>query len=147
MPEKNKAKNKGAQRMEKELRAKREELLKKIEQHRAEMVAETEPDDEGAAAVASVETEFAATTLDLAMRSLREIEAALKSIESGEYGICGRCGQPIGEARLKALPWTRVCVECAGGGVKTDEQQGRVHPYVATSGLSAGSGSARTRVK
>jgi RNA polymerase-binding protein DksA len=147
MAEKKKAKGREMLRMEKELMAKRQELLKRIEQQRAAMIAKHDPDDEGAAAVSSVETELAATTLDRAMRSLREIEAALKSIESGDYGICARCAEPISEARMQALPWTRVCVECAGGGVKQDKQEGRVHAYIAASALSSSGGHSRTRAK
>ena len=41
------------------------------------------------------------------------IEIALKKIESGTYGICEECGEPIGEKRLEALPWVRLCIECS----------------------------------
>ena len=33
-------------------------------------------------------------------------------IEKGVYGICRDCGDPIAPARLEAIPWTRVCIEC-----------------------------------
>ena len=33
-------------------------------------------------------------------------------IEQGTYGICRDCGEPIAEARLNAIPWTRVCITC-----------------------------------
>ncbi len=38
---------------------------------------------------------------------LYEIDAALKRIEDGTYGICELTGQPIGWQRLEAIPWTR----------------------------------------
>jgi DnaK suppressor protein len=41
------------------------------------------------------------------------IEIALKKIESGTYGICEECGEPIGEKRLEAIPWVRLCIECS----------------------------------
>ncbi|EDP73971.1 TraR/DksA family transcriptional regulator [Hydrogenivirga sp. 128-5-R1-1] len=41
------------------------------------------------------------------------IEIALKKIENGTYGICEECGAPIGEKRLEALPWVRLCIECS----------------------------------
>jgi DnaK suppressor protein len=28
------------------------------------------------------------------------------------YGVCRDCGEPIAEARLTAIPWTRVCIAC-----------------------------------
>jgi DnaK suppressor protein len=40
------------------------------------------------------------------------IDEALMRIEKGAYGICRDCGEPIAEARLKAIPWTRVCIAC-----------------------------------
>jgi DnaK suppressor protein len=43
---------------------------------------------------------------------LQAIEDALRRIEAGTYGICKDCGEPISEARLKAIPWTRSCITC-----------------------------------
>jgi RNA polymerase-binding protein DksA len=44
---------------------------------------------------------------------LKSIDAALERIEGGTYGVCTNCGKPIGEERLKALPWTDLCIDCA----------------------------------
>ena len=43
---------------------------------------------------------------------LQAIEEALVRIEKGTYGVCRDCGEPIAEARLQAIPWTRVCITC-----------------------------------
>jgi len=43
---------------------------------------------------------------------LAEIDAALKRIEEGTYGICTNCGQPIAVGRLEALPWATLCIDC-----------------------------------
>jgi DnaK suppressor protein len=43
---------------------------------------------------------------------LQAIEEALWRIEKGSYGVCRDCGESIAEARLKAIPWTRVCIKC-----------------------------------
>ena len=43
---------------------------------------------------------------------LQAIEEALGRIEKGTHGICRDCGEPIAEARLNAIPWTRVCIAC-----------------------------------
>jgi DnaK suppressor protein len=45
-------------------------------------------------------------------RNLRDIDAALDRIDEGTYGICEECQEPIGEARLKALPYATLCVDC-----------------------------------
>lgn len=46
-----------------------------------------------------------------AKETLVEIDAALRRIEDGTYGICENCGKPIGEDRLAALPWARLCID------------------------------------
>ena len=43
---------------------------------------------------------------------LQAIEEALRRIDEGTYGICRDCGEPIADARLSAIPWTRVCIVC-----------------------------------
>jgi len=43
---------------------------------------------------------------------LSQIEDALERIKDNIYGECEECGEPIAENRLRALPSTRVCVEC-----------------------------------
>jgi DnaK suppressor protein len=44
---------------------------------------------------------------------LREIAAALKRIDEGDYGTCENCGEPINPRRLEADPTARLCIECA----------------------------------
>jgi RNA polymerase-binding transcription factor DksA len=47
-------------------------------------------------------------------RELAEIEAALQRLALGTYGKCERCGEPVGELRLRAIPHARLCMACAG---------------------------------
>lgn len=44
---------------------------------------------------------------------LAEVDAALARLDAGTYGVCERCGEPVGEARLEALPAARTCIGCA----------------------------------
>jgi len=45
---------------------------------------------------------------------LAEISAALDRIDKGAYGRCEECqGAILPKARLKELPYTRYCVDCA----------------------------------
>ena len=46
-----------------------------------------------------------------AQQTLAEIDAALRRIDEGTYGICEACGKPIGAERLAAIPWTRLCID------------------------------------
>lgn len=43
---------------------------------------------------------------------LREVEAALLRIETGSFGICQACEEPITPKRLDAVPWARFCIPC-----------------------------------
>lgn len=45
-------------------------------------------------------------------RLLRAVEAALVRIKRGAYGVCEVCRRPIAKARLRAVPWTRLCRAC-----------------------------------
>jgi RNA polymerase-binding transcription factor DksA len=45
-------------------------------------------------------------------RELHEIEAAQARLESGTFGVCAGCNQPIPLARLRALPANRFCAIC-----------------------------------
>ena len=40
------------------------------------------------------------------------IDDALARIDEGSYGVCESCESDIAEARLEALPFTRLCVSC-----------------------------------
>ncbi|MGD0500875.1 MAG: TraR/DksA C4-type zinc finger protein [Bryobacteraceae bacterium] len=46
------------------------------------------------------------------MKLLREIADALRRIDSGAYGACMECEEPISPKRLDAVPWARYCVAC-----------------------------------
>jgi RNA polymerase-binding transcription factor DksA len=45
-------------------------------------------------------------------RTLKEIEEALRRVETRTYGICENCGKAIPQARLEMVPHTRYCVKC-----------------------------------
>jgi len=98
-----------------ELMEKLDELtsrLNKIEQdiyHRespvsadfAEQATETENDE----VLAALEDETSAT--------IANIKNSLKRMEQGSYGVCAVCGVEIPEERIKALPYTDKCFDCA----------------------------------
>ena len=44
---------------------------------------------------------------------LQQVRAALKRLESGDYGVCSNCGNEINPARLAALPYATLCIHCA----------------------------------
>jgi DnaK suppressor protein len=42
---------------------------------------------------------------------LDRVSRALAKIEEGTYGLCDRCGRPIGEGRLEAVPYATLCID------------------------------------
>ncbi len=44
---------------------------------------------------------------------LAAINEAVARIDSGDYGVCARCGEDIPAGRLDALPFSTLCVGCA----------------------------------
>ncbi|MGR9114746.1 MAG: TraR/DksA family transcriptional regulator [Gammaproteobacteria bacterium] len=44
---------------------------------------------------------------------IEQVKEAIARIDQGGYGICEACGEPIKKERIKALPFTRLCIKCA----------------------------------
>lgn len=49
---------------------------------------------------------------DQESQMVADVDQALLRIEEGSYGICARCGHPIDERRLEALPTARYDADC-----------------------------------
>jgi DnaK suppressor protein len=65
----------------------------------------------GDIATATFDREMASTLEENSTHVLAEIDAALARIDEGTYGVCVRCGEPIGQERLEALPWATLCID------------------------------------
>jgi DnaK suppressor protein len=78
---------------------------------RSGLVAENaaDPMDE---VVARAALDVTVSTVNSDYQTRRSIKTALERIESGEYGRCENCGEPIEPRRLQALPWALNCVHC-----------------------------------
>lgn len=50
--------------------------------------------------------------LDRELRNLKNIDNALKRIHDKTYGVCNYCGDEILSQRLKAIPYTELCINC-----------------------------------
>jgi RNA polymerase-binding transcription factor DksA len=70
-----------------------------------------EHDPEGS--TVAFEREQLAALRARAQEHLIELDAALQRLTTDRYGVCERCGDPISEERLAALPAVRFCVACA----------------------------------
>ncbi len=57
------------------------------------------------------EQEFAIGLIEGERETLKEIDAALRRIKDGTYGVCMATHKQIKVARLKAKPWARFCID------------------------------------
>ena len=57
--------------------------------------------------------EFNLSLRDQFGQRLERIQNALRRVEEGSYGLCERCGRNIEPARLEALPFASLCIDCA----------------------------------
>jgi DnaK suppressor protein len=95
------------------LHRQRAEVLKEVAETELRLIAgdrDTEPE------VRAQQERLARLLARLDDRQLhvfQEIEAARQCVAEATYGTCDDCGQAIAIARLRALPATRVCAECA----------------------------------
>ena len=99
---------------EKLLRKKAEEVRRSMSAQKvAQVVTRLDvPSDEGDLSQQSHEEWIFLNRNTLEMKLLREVEAALRRIEQGTYGVCHECEEPISSKRLDAVPWAKYCVTC-----------------------------------
>lgn len=104
----------------------REDLAKEIQRLRDEACEET-PNYSMHMADAATDSFDRDLVLGLAsneQEGLYEIDAALKRIEDGTYGVCELTGKAIPWERLEAIPWTRFSIEAE------NQLEGNVHPHI-----------------
>jgi len=70
------------------------------------------------------ERELSISIVSSEQQVLYQIEEALKRIDDGTYGMCQQCGTPITLSRLKAVPYTSLCIACQ----RVKEQKNKQHP-------------------
>ncbi len=87
------------------------------------LVQEMEPGDvqfdeeSGEGGTVTVDRERDLALSAQAMVAVEEINHAIDKIDLGTYGVCENCGDAIPRARLRALPYARLCVACKSGGL------------------------------
>jgi DnaK suppressor protein len=94
------------------LESMREDLLKTVQKKKEEVIPEAEVGDEGDVAMRSLARDLVFELTDNERHLLDEVEAALRRIEKGSFGICEANGEKILAARLKAMPYARYCIKC-----------------------------------
>jgi DnaK suppressor protein len=96
-----------------ELNQRRDALAQGVRQATADMIND---DETYADAVdqASADTDRAVSVhiKNREREILVQIDQALRRMEEGIFGECEQCGDDISEARIKAFPFTTLCIDC-----------------------------------
>jgi DnaK suppressor protein len=96
-------------------------LLEQLKQHtenvRGEQANALEASDDGVKdsvdmSLMDVNREIAFRLGERESQMVADIDQALLRIDEGSYGVCERCGKPIDERRLEALPTARYDAAC-----------------------------------
>lgn len=97
------------------LEQQKQELLVRAAKVRADITRSSGPlDKDFAEQVVQMENDAVLAGIGEATAAeLAQINRALAQINAGNYGTCSRCGQPINERRLQALPYSDRCITCA----------------------------------
>ena len=103
----------------------------RVDRARRELQTETDPDDDAGIASRNTYREATMGKLERDLQTIIEIERAIHRLDEGEYAICIGCESRIPEVRLKAIPWTRTCVECAGRRSNVANGLFRLNPNLA----------------
>ncbi len=100
--------------MRKRLEAMRAQLANEVDQELKSKREENKDEGMDTYDLASEERaqELSSILSDREVSKIREIEDALERLDEGTYGICASCGMEIAEARLEAMPFTRLCRDC-----------------------------------
>jgi RNA polymerase-binding transcription factor DksA len=103
----------------------RKHLTEGIERHSEETLKRSSKDDAGDlsaygqhmadAGTDTFDRDFALSLVSSEQEALSEIDAAIKRIHAGTYGICELTQKPISKDRLLAVPFTRHSAEAQKG--------------------------------
>jgi DnaK suppressor protein len=94
------------------LSQKRDDLAAIVQRKKEEEVEDIGVGDEADIATHSVEKEMLFELTDSEKQTLDMVEAALRKMEKGFYGVCESCQKGIPRMRLQVMPWARYCISC-----------------------------------
>ncbi len=99
-------------RLRERLLAKRDLLRQKLADDLSEALPAHAGGDVGDAANDGAQNEINSQLAAFESRELGQVERAIQLMREGRYGVCEICEESIPITRLKALPFTPLCVAC-----------------------------------
>lgn len=101
--------------MREALAAQRQRLLAVVQTTQAQMAQKSgDLADVSDRASEGFEDELDMGLMAIEAAQLDDIEAAIKRIDDGTYGICLTCAKAVPRKRLEVLPFARRCLPCEG---------------------------------
>ena len=88
----------------------RQELLDSDEEHYIDLAGQVHDLEEES--VADLLIDLGLAIIDLHINEIRDIEAALRRMNVGAYGICIDCDDEVEIERLRAFPTAKRCLPC-----------------------------------
>jgi len=87
----------------------------RVDRARNELLVDSDPDDDAGMATRSAYRKVTMGKPERDLQTIVEIERPLRRLDEGRHAMRVGCQSRIPDARLKAIPWTRTCIECASG--------------------------------
>jgi RNA polymerase-binding protein DksA len=112
------------EKIEKSLYAQKKEIIEDLMENSKEfeaLVTDMDPKDLADIASDDIDRKMLEAKGAAALKKLKLIDAAIARIKQGKYGFCIKCGGPIGEKRLEAIPYVLQCIACK----EADEKRNR----------------------
>ena len=88
------------------------EVQGRIRDVRTDGVKDREVLDQGESSEVDIQEDIEFALIQMKSETLNKINEALRRLEEHTYGNCFECGDEIGEARLRALPFAVRCKDC-----------------------------------
>jgi len=88
----------------------RQELLDSDQEHYIDLAGQVHDLEEES--VADLLVDLGLSIIDMHINELRDVEAALRRIHVGAYGVCVDCDDEVDLERLQAFPTAKRCLMC-----------------------------------
>jgi DnaK suppressor protein len=88
------------------------EIQTKIRDARTDGTKDHDVTDQAESSEVYIQADIEFALIQMKSETLIKIDAALRRLKDGTYGVCFECGNEIAERRLRALPFAARCKDC-----------------------------------
>lgn len=95
-----------------ELKMEYDQTMVEIAELQRDRLTDSAGDDQADTGTKNITREHEMALAANAQEMLDQTKRALDRLDTGTYGLCESCGNPIGKARMQAFSRATLCVEC-----------------------------------